>query len=138
MSKAIFEGLVFDEHNHCAPVAYVGADPTYVIIEDGFRYHVDAHTVDEQIITTFRAQVASNEEEIGAGVLRMMGKDDLFSKAAVMSALKNIDSELKRLHETGLPTQAREYLGMMGFRVTINRHGDVVNLDMPSGTADEE
>ena len=47
MTKAIFEGLVFDEQNHPATVAYVGSDPTYVIIEDGFRFHVDARSVDD-------------------------------------------------------------------------------------------
>jgi hypothetical protein len=138
MTKAIFEGLVFDERNNCAPVAYVGADPTYVIVEDGFRFHVDAWKIDEQIVSGLRDQVSGNRDEVGISVLRMMGRDDLFTKAAVMAALANMDAEFLKLRDTGLPLQAREYLGMMGFRVIVNRHGDIVSLTMPTPDADDE
>jgi len=138
MTKAIFEGLVFDEQNRCAPVAYVGAEPTYVIVEDGFRFHVDAWKVDEQIVSGLREQIAGNRDEVGIGVMRMMGRDDLFTKAAVMAAMANMESELLRLRETGLPLQAREYLGMMGFRVTVNRQGEIISMSMPTTAADDE
>lgn len=138
MTKAIFEGLVFDEQNHPAAVAYVGADPTYVIIEDGFRFHVDARSVDDRILEIFRAQISGNREEIGTGVMRIMGKDDLFSKAAIMSTLQNLDKEMAHLREVGLPLQAREYLGMMGLRFVINRHGDVLDIDLPTAPGDDE
>jgi hypothetical protein len=35
------------------------------------------------------------------------------------------------LQETGLPDDGRAYMGMMGFRITINMHGDVVDLEQP-------
>lgn len=138
MTKAIFEGLVFDEQNRPLAIAYVGADPTYVVVEDGFRFHVDARDVDERIFAVFREQIDDNRDRIGTDVLRMMGKDDLFSKAAVMSTLQNIEQQLTQLREVGLPQQAREYLAMMGLRFVINRHGDLIHVGMPSAATDDE
>ena len=138
MTKAIFEGLVFDEHDRALAIAYVGDDPTYVVIEDGFKYHVDARKVDDQIIAAFSEQIQGNQNLVSEGMMKMMGKDDLFTKAAVTSALKNMDKNLAQLYQTGIPEQARQYLGMMGFRVTINRHGDVVDLDMPATTTSDD
>jgi len=40
-----------------------------------------------------------------------------------------------QLMEIGLPEETRSWLGMMGFKVVINLHGDVIDLDMP-GTID--
>jgi hypothetical protein len=138
MTKAIFEGLVFDDHDHALAVAYVGDEPTYVVLEDGFKYHVDSRKVDEQIIASFRDQIEGNQNLVSEGMMKMMGKDDLFTKAAVTSALKNMDKNLAQLFQTGIPEQARQYLGMMGFRVTINRHGDVIDVNLPATTTDEE
>ena len=68
-------------------------------------------------------------------MLNMMGKDDLFTKAAVDASLRNIDMD--QIIEQGVPLQARNMLGMMGFRIIINYHGEVVKLDQPS-LPDEE
>lgn len=38
MRRALFEGLVKDSNGALLPVAYVGQEPTYVLIEDGFKY----------------------------------------------------------------------------------------------------
>jgi hypothetical protein len=32
---------------------------------------------------------------------------------------------------TGIPEEGRAYMGMMGFRVRINVHGEVVDVDQP-------
>ena len=40
----------------------------------------------------------------------------------------------------GVPAQARDMLGMLGFRVVVNVHGEVVRLEQPSapeGESDE-
>jgi hypothetical protein len=60
-------------------------------------------------------------------MLQMLGKDDLFTKAMVDASIENMDQVI----ETGLPEDARTWLGMLGFRVVINRHGEVQELDMP-------
>jgi hypothetical protein len=135
MPKAIFEGLVFDDYDRPLSVAYIGAEPTYVLMEDGFKYHVDARKVDDQIMAAFRDQIKGNEDMIVDGMMKMIGKDDLFTKVAVNSAIKNVDKNLDQLREAGIPEQARQYLGMMGFRVRIDRSGTVLSINMP-GAAD--
>jgi hypothetical protein len=32
----------------------------------------------------------------------------------------------------GIPEQARNMLGMLGFRIIINFHGEVIRLDQPA------
>ncbi|RMG66081.1 MAG: hypothetical protein D6709_00760 [Chloroflexi bacterium] len=137
MTKALFEGLVLDEAGNALPVAYVGSDPTYVLVEDGFAYHVDARKVDEQVLSMFREQVQQNEALVSEGVLRMLGKDDLFTKVAVDRQIRNLDQHFAQLFTVGIPEQARQYLGMLGFSIVINRHGEVVDLKMPSLPIDE-
>ena len=132
MRKAIFQGLVVDENGSAVGTGYVGDDPTYIVVEDGFSYHVDAGHVDEQVLAFFRQQVDQNKDIVSDGMLKMMGKDDLFSKAAVDNSLRNIDKNFAQLMEQGIPEQGRMYLGMLGMRIIINRHGDVVHMDMPT------
>jgi hypothetical protein len=138
MSKALFEGLISDEKGNAVAVAYVGEEATYVVLEDGFKYHVDARQVDEAILAIFRGQVQQNEDLVSDGVMKMMGKDDLFTKAAVNNTVKNLDKNFAQLFETGIPEQARQYLGMLGFRVTINRRGEIVDVNLPSAPIDDE
>ncbi len=138
MFKALFEGLVTDEAGNTAEVAYVGTDPTYVVQEDGFSYHVDSRHVDEQVLMFFKRQVEGNKDLVSDGILKMMGKEDLFTKVAVDSTLTNLDRNFRQLFEQGIPEQARMYLGMLGFHVIINRQGEVVRLDMPSAVDDKD
>jgi len=138
MTKALFEGLVSDENGNAAAVAYVGDEPTYVVSEDGFRYHIEARKVDEQVLEVFKGQVQQNEAEVSEGVMKLMGKDDLFTRAAVSNNVRNFDKNLGQLFQAGLPEQARQYLGMLGFSVVINRHGDVLKITMPTTGTDDE
>jgi hypothetical protein len=138
MIKAIFEGLVTDDNGTPAEVVYVGAEPTYVIYEDGFKYHIDSRKVDEQVLDEFQGHVKDNESLISESVMKLMGKDDIFTKAAVASNVRNFDKTYPQLFENGIPEGARQYLGMLGFRVMINRHGDIVGINMPSATDEEQ
>ena len=137
MTKAIFEGLVTDENGAPASVVYVGTEPTYVIYEDGFKYHIDSRKVDEQVLTEFESHVRENESLISESVMKLMGKDDIFTKAAVSSNVRNFEKTYPQLFETGISEGARQYLGMLGFRVMINRHGDIVGMNMPTATDEE-
>jgi hypothetical protein len=38
----------------------------------------------------------------------------------------------------GIPPQAREMMAMVGFRVVVNLHGEVVNLDQPTVSDDDD
>ncbi|MCK7483275.1 MAG: hypothetical protein M0C28_44180 [Candidatus Moduliflexus flocculans] len=38
--------------------------------------------------------------------------------------MKNIDKQFDQLMQAGIPEDMRAYLGMMGFKVIINMHGE--------------
>jgi len=124
---ALFAGLVQDEEGNPVDVAGVGGIPYYVVDDAGFRRHVEAEGVDRQVIEMLREQFMAHREIATAAMLQMLGKDDLFTKAMIDASIKNMDQILS----TGLPEDARAWLGMLGFRVIIDIHGEVVALDMP-------
>jgi hypothetical protein len=39
---------------------------------------------------------------------------------------------------TGIPEEGRAYMGMMGFRVVINVHGEVIEVNQPGMAGGEE
>jgi hypothetical protein len=45
---------------------------------------------------------------------------------------------MERVMEQGLPDDARIMLGMLGFKIIVNTHGEVVSLEMPNQGLDEE
>ena len=128
---ALFAGLVVNEQDEPAEVVYIGAVPHYVILDDGFRRHVEAETVDRQVMELLRQQILSNQALITQGMLAMLGKDDLFTKAMIDASIQNIDQHIDVLFQQGLPEDTRTWLGMLGFRVVVNVHGEVVRLDAP-------
>jgi hypothetical protein len=105
----------------------VGGAPNYVVQDAGFRRHVESEAVDLQVIEMLREQFVAHRDIATEAMLQMLGKDDLFTKAMIDVSIKNMDKVL----DQGLPDGARAWLGMLGFRVIINTHGQVVRLDMP-------
>jgi hypothetical protein len=128
---ALFAGLVLNEQDEPAEVVYIGTVPHYVILDDGFRRHVEAETVDRQVIQLLRQQILSNRELVTQGMLDMLGKDDLFTKAMIDASIQNIDRHIDLLFTQGLPEDTRTWLGMLGFKIVVNVHGEVVRLDAP-------
>jgi hypothetical protein len=51
--------------------------------------------------------------------------------------LRNIEKQFEQLLQTGIPEEGRAYLGMMGFKVVINLHGEVIRVDQPAAASDE-
>ena len=102
----------------------------YVIDDDGFMRHVVAEKVDRQVLSFFLAQLEDNKDLAVEQALSMMGKDDLFTKAALDAQLRNIDMD--QIMAAGIPLQARDMLGMLGFNVTIDDQGDVVKINQPT------
>ena len=133
-NSAMFEGLVFDERRHAAQVSHVGEDACYVVDEDGFLRHIDAAKVDQQVLEFLKGQVDQHRDLAVTGVMDLMGKDDIFTKAAVESSIDNIDQSVGQ----AIPEQSRQWLGMMGFRVIIDDQGEVVDIEMPAGEIDED
>ena len=130
----MFEGLVFDERRNAAQVKHVGERACYVVDEDGFLRHIDAAKVDQQVLGFLKGQVDEHRDLAVTGVMDLMGKDDIFTKAAVESSIDNIDQAVGQ----AIPEQSRQWLGMMGFRVIIDDQGEVVDIEMPAGEIDED
>jgi hypothetical protein len=129
--RALFEGLVVDPDGQPVTVGEVGGEAQYVVSDGGFQFHVPAEPVDRQVLGLLREQIMDNKEAVTEGAMRMLGQDDLFTKAMIDSSLNNMDEHFSRLIEQGLPQEARAYLGMLGFRVVLNYHGEVVRFDQP-------
>jgi hypothetical protein len=125
--SALFGGLIRDEEDNPVEVVKVGDVPNYVVDDAGFRRHVESEVVDRQVIEMLREQFMAHKEIATEAMLQMLGKKDLFTKAMIDASIKNMD----QIIEQGLPDGARAWLGMLGFRVVINTHGDVLRLDMP-------
>jgi hypothetical protein len=126
---AVFAGLVFNERGEPAEVAYIGNQPHYVVLDDGFRRHVAAGEVDRQVLAHLREQMEPHRDIVVEQTMAMLGKDDLFTKAMLDSSLKNLD----QMATQQIPEEARTWLGMMGFRIVVNRHGEVIDVEMPGG-----
>jgi hypothetical protein len=126
--QALFSGLVYDEGGQLAETTFIGPEPHYVIMDGDFKRHVPAEAVDRQVIEVIQQQALSNKEIVTEQIMTMLKQDDLFTKAMIDSSLVNME----RLMEQGMPEDARIMLGMMGFKVIINVHGELVNLNMPA------
>lgn len=138
VAKPLFPGLIFDENDLPVPVVYVGTEPCYVVDDDGFRRHIPSEEVDRQILGLMKEQVKGNEDVISDQTAKMLGQEDIFSRAILNNQLKQIDQQLETLLQTGIPADALSYLGMMGFKITINVHGEVVHIHQPGIEGGEE
>jgi hypothetical protein len=132
--QAFFAGLIYDENDRPVATKLIGQEAHYVIDDAGFLRHIPAEDVDRQVLGVFLEQLQDNKDLAIGQALRMMGKDDLLTKAALDASLRNVDVD--EILRQGLPGQARDMLGMMGFRIVINFHGDLLRLDQP-GLPDE-
>jgi hypothetical protein len=94
--------------------------------------------VDRQIFNAMTEQVHGHEDIITDQTAKMLGQDDLFSRAFIQNQIKHIDSQFENLQKTGIPEEGRAYLGMMGFRVVINVHGDVISVQQPGAIEGDE
>ena len=130
--QPIFAGLVVDEANRPAGTAYVGDEPCYVVDDSGFLRHIPSEQVDRQVLEMMRKQISGNEGMLSEQAAKMLGTEDIFSKAMLINHLKNIDQQFENLLQTGIPEESRAFMGMSGFRVVINIHGEVVRLDQPA------
>ena len=90
-AQALFAGLVFGAAGAPAATAHVGAEPQYVIAEDGFNWHVPSASIDRAVLVALREQISQHKDLVSSSTLQLLGKDDLFTKALVDSSLRNLD-----------------------------------------------
>jgi hypothetical protein len=135
--QPLFAGLVMDEFGHVAESALIGDEPCYVVDDAGFRRHIPAEQVDRQVLAQITESMKGSEEYLSEQTAKMLGQEDIFSKAMIEQQLKNIDKQFEQLMQAGIPEDMRAYLGMTGFRIIINVHGEVVQVEQPGIASDE-
>lgn len=133
-NQPLFAGLVLDEFGNLAETALVGDEPCYVVDDAGFKRHIPAEQVDRQVLGQIAELMKGSEDLISKETAKMIGQEDVFTKAAIEQQLKNIDKQFDQLMKLGIPEDMRAYLGMMGFKVIIDVHGEVLSVNQP-GTA---
>ena len=136
--KPLFTGLVYDQNDQLVETTVVGQDPCYVVDDAGFMRHISAEHVDRQVLNKMKEMIEGHEEIISEQAIDMLGQDDIFTRAVFLEQLKNIDRQFDELLEAGIPEEGRTYMGMTGFKVIINHHGDVLEVEQPGMIVDDE
>jgi hypothetical protein len=102
----------------------------------GFKRHIPAEEVDRQVWQHMQAQIEGNEDLLLEQAAGMLGQDDIFTMAAIQNALKHMSAQYDQLAQVGIPEETRMYMGMIGFRIIISIHGEVLEIEQP-GMIDE-
>ena len=126
--QPLFAGLVVDESDRPAETAYVGDEPCYVVDDYGFRRHIPAEQVDRVVLSQIANLMKGSEDLISEQTAKMLGQEDVFTKAAIEQQLKHIDKQFEQLMQAGIPEDMRQYLGIVGFKIVINVHGEVIKV----------
>lgn len=129
--QPLFAGLIVDESGRPVETGSVGDEPMYVVNDYGFRRHIPSEQVDRQVLRIMAEQIKGHEDLLSEQTAKMLGQEDIFTMAMIQNQLKNIDQQLDQVLSTGIPEEGRAYMGMMGFKVVINVHGEVVKLEQP-------
>jgi len=138
MSKQpLFAGLVVDESDRRVDTAYVGEEPCYVVDDYGFRRHIPSEQVDRVVLSQIAELMKGSEDLISEQTAKMLGQEDVFTKAAIEQQLKHIDKQFDQLMQAGIPEDMRAYMGMVGFKIVINMHGEVLRVEQPGASGDE-
>lgn len=138
MKHALFEGLVIDENDRPVSVVLIGSEPCYVVDDAGFRRHIPSEDVDRQVLKAISESIQGHEDALGEQTAKMLGAEDPFSVAIIENQLRNLDKQFDQVLELGIPEESRTYLGMVGFRVRINLHGEVIEIEQPGMIADDD
>ena len=106
--KPLFIGLVFDENDLPVDSALVGQEPCYVVDDAGFKRHIPAFQVDCQVLEKMKESIEGHEDIISEQATKMLGQDDIFTRAVFLEQLKNIDQQFDELIDTFLDQHAIE------------------------------
>jgi len=136
--EPLFLGLVVDEFDRPVESALVGSEPCYVVDDNGFRRHIPSEQIDRQVLAKMGELIQGHEDILGEQTAKMLGQDDIFSRAMIQKQLENIEEQFEAILKSGIPEEGRSYMGMMGFKIVIDVHGEVLRLDQPSGLPEDE
>lgn len=136
--QPLFAGLVFDEADRVAETALVGDEPCYVVDDSGFRRHIPAAQVDRAVLSQMAEMMKGSEDLISEQAAKMLGQEDVFTKAAIGQQLKNVERQFDQIMQTGIPEDLCAYLGMMGFKIIVNVHGEVISVEQPGAVSRDD
>ena len=136
--EPLFAGLVVDEYDNPVDTAQVGDEPMYVVDDAGFKRHIPSEQVDRAVLQQMGEMIEGHEDELSKAVASMTGQDDIFSQAILENQLLNLEEQFDKILETGIPEEGRAYMGMSGFKIRINLHGELLEVIQPSGIDPEE
>src|SRR6187401_1588511 len=88
--QPLFAGLVIDEADHVVGTAFVGDEPCYVVDDNGFLRHIPAEQVDRAVLSEIAGLMKGSEDLLSEQTAKMLGQDDVFTKAAIEQQLRNI------------------------------------------------
>lgn len=136
--KPLFAGLVVDEADNLVNTTFVGSEPCYVVNDQGFHRHIPSEIVDRQVLQMMADMIQGHEGLLSEQAAKMLGQDDIFTRAIIENQLKQVDQQFDKVLETGIPEEGLAYMGMTGFRIRINLHGEVIDLEQPGMVSPEE
>ena len=62
----------------------------------------------------------------------------IHEKKIMQNQLKNLGKQFDQLLQAGIPEEARVYLGMTGFKVIIDVHGELMKVVQPTAPAPDD
>jgi len=137
-TRALFPGLVFDEYDRPVETGYVGSEAMYIVDDRGFKRHIPSEQVDRQVLNDIGDLIKGHEDLLTEQAAKMLGTDDIFSKARLEEQFKNIQSQFDEMLNLGIPEESLTYMGMIGFKIIINLHGEVLEVIQPGIEAPED
>jgi hypothetical protein len=132
MSAPLFSGLVFLEDGRRLETSVVGDDAFYVLDDGGFRRHMRARDIDAEVLRQIWGLMKGHEREVADQAARMTGQEDIFSRAVIQQHLQHPEEQIDQILEQQMPEDVRLWLGMMGLRIIVDYHGEVVRIDQPA------
>ena len=100
---ALFEGLISTEFGEPVSVVHIGQEPHYIVPDADLMRHIEAVEIDRQVLHILREQLEQHRELAVEAALKMIGKDDLFTKAMIDASINNMD----RILDQGIPEDLR-------------------------------
>ena len=137
-TKALFSGLIFDEFDKLVETSFVGSEAMYVVDDQGFKRHIPSEQVDRQVLDHIGSLIKGHEDLLTDQAAKMLGADDIFSKARLEEQFKNIESQFDEILKMGIPEETLAYMGMTGFKIIIDLHGKVLEVIQPSMEAPDD
>jgi len=130
-AQVLFPGLVYNEAGEPVEVAYIGGVAHYAIPDDGFKRHVESRRIDDAVLADLQERIQSMKDQVVPALMEMVGKDDILTKAAIEASIRNLKDSVRRAPSS---TQWVSWLRLLGFRVIVNVHGDVVEIVYPESS----